>query len=350
MAKFDSQYPEQIAPEENDKLLIASGQDGNIMSLRYSTLISQIQHDLDIVDNELSESSIHPVQNKTIYSALQRITTGLTHLITGFTYDEEKKSFSEGELASATGYASHAENNGTVSSGANAHAEGYATTASGNQSHAEGNQTSATAAQAHAEGWGTSATNNGAHAEGDETIASGRYSHSEGESTTASGNYSHAEGLNNTAPNTAHHVCGKNATIDHTGKVIFQIGVGSSTNNRADAIVVTTDGNVFLKAHGGDVVLQSDNGGQVSIGDNVVINGSEIELNQAIYIDSDRSGHSTQVYLDGIGGYVGSSLNISTSKSLQTVLGNLESRISDIESAMEGDITYAEALAILNNE
>lgn len=42
MAKFDSQYPEQLHPEGDDVFLIASSEDGSIMTLRYKTIMEEL--------------------------------------------------------------------------------------------------------------------------------------------------------------------------------------------------------------------------------------------------------------------------------------------------------------------
>lgn len=42
MAKFDSQYPEQLQPEGDDAFLIASSADRNIMSIKFKTIVDVI--------------------------------------------------------------------------------------------------------------------------------------------------------------------------------------------------------------------------------------------------------------------------------------------------------------------
>ena len=73
MAQFDSQYPVQISPEDGDKILIASAQDGNIMALPFSVVMSYIQKYLNQIDDALSTTSEHPVQNKVITQAINDI-------------------------------------------------------------------------------------------------------------------------------------------------------------------------------------------------------------------------------------------------------------------------------------
>lgn len=66
MAKFDSQYPEQVTLEAGDTILIAASQDGSIMKVSFDTLAKCLQLYLNIVDDRLSSTSEHPVQNKVI--------------------------------------------------------------------------------------------------------------------------------------------------------------------------------------------------------------------------------------------------------------------------------------------
>jgi len=73
MAKFDSQYPVQVSPEMGDKILIAAAQDGSIMALPFSAVMAYIQKYLNEIDDELSLTSLHPVQNKVITKAINDI-------------------------------------------------------------------------------------------------------------------------------------------------------------------------------------------------------------------------------------------------------------------------------------
>ena len=73
MAKFDSQYLVQISPESGDKLLIAAAQDGKIMALPFGAVMAYIQKYLNEIDDELSLTSLHPVQNRIITQAINDI-------------------------------------------------------------------------------------------------------------------------------------------------------------------------------------------------------------------------------------------------------------------------------------
>lgn len=73
MALFDSQYPVQVSPENGDKILIAAAQDGKIMALPFGTVMAYIQKYLNQIDDELSITSLHPVQNRVITQAINDI-------------------------------------------------------------------------------------------------------------------------------------------------------------------------------------------------------------------------------------------------------------------------------------
>jgi hypothetical protein len=108
-------------------------------------------------------------------------------------------SHAEGGYAIASGIISHAEGDNTVASNTGSHAEGSYTLASGLSSHAEGFNTISSGSYSHAEGSSTIATGLTSHAEGDSTKANGPSSHAEGVSTIASGIGSHASGLQNSS-------------------------------------------------------------------------------------------------------------------------------------------------------
>lgn len=73
MAKFDSEYPVQISPENGDKILITSAQDGKIMALPFSVVMAHIQKHINEIDDELSPTSLHPVQNRIITQVINDI-------------------------------------------------------------------------------------------------------------------------------------------------------------------------------------------------------------------------------------------------------------------------------------
>lgn len=92
------------------------------------------------------------------------------------------------------------------------------------------------------------------HAEGDSSIASGDYSHAEGWGTTASATGSHAEGIGVEANNVGEHAQGM-YNQSHTGstaseQTIHSIGIGASASSRSNAVEVMKDGNVHIKGIG----------------------------------------------------------------------------------------------------
>ena len=180
----------------------------------------------------------------------------------------------EGNTTTASGANSHAEGYSSTASGASAHAEGSGTTAGGNYSHAEGDTSIASAVNSHAEGDHTTASGLASHAEGKDTTASGLASHAEGTSTTASGDRSHAEGMHNTASGDRSHAGGAlcvasgdnsfahglyvTAPNDNmaafgtyntgTSGNLFEIGCGTDSDNKRNALWVDSNGFVHLGA------------------------------------------------------------------------------------------------------
>jgi len=104
MSKFDSQYPVQISPEDGDKILIAAAQDGNIMALPFGVVMAYIQKYLNQIDDELSTTSLHPVQNRVITQAINDILAQLQptddkEIIGVLSYSSEvPESATEGDL------------------------------------------------------------------------------------------------------------------------------------------------------------------------------------------------------------------------------------------------------------
>lgn len=170
-------------------------------------------------------------------------------------YETEAKgaySHAEGNHTETYGNYSHAEGDNTTTGeegdsteGKYAHAEGSGTKALGQGSHAEGEETTTTGDYSHAEGKKSHTAGNYAHAEGDNTAAGGNYSHSEGDNTSASGNYSHVEGQGTVALGSHQSVIGKynDANTDN----IFQIGCGTSDNDRRNALYVKKNGAVITE-------------------------------------------------------------------------------------------------------
>lgn len=163
----------------------------------------------------------------------------------------------EGYNSVASGSYSHAEGSDTHATDAYAHAEGYNTTASETYAHAEGYSTTASGVESHAEGYFARATGGCSHAEGNETTASGLNCHAEGTQTVASGDQAHAEGLAAQASGQASHAGGIGTVAGvqamtaigkyNTGiAALFEVGFGSDSANRKDALRVDNSGNLWL--------------------------------------------------------------------------------------------------------
>lgn len=184
-----------------------------------------------VIDSALSSSSINPVQNKVVNTALAEKMNTTNPTATG--------SFSLNRKEGSTvGSDSFAEGRSTTASGTASHAEGQNTEATKNQAHAEGFATTASKAQAHAEGYYSTASGVASHAEGDHTISSGANSHAEGSFTTAIGDNSHAEGQSTKAVGSHAHAEG--------------YGINSSTSLTGDANATTYTTNSILRI--GDVI------------------------------------------------------------------------------------------------
>ena len=112
----------------------------------------------------------------------------------------------------------------------------------GENSVSEGSDNVVSGNYAHAEGTGNTASGNNAHAEGFVTTASGAHSHAEGLGAKATANITHAEGYNTIAGTIYQHVQGKYNNNKSTSA--FEIGNGTSSSNRSNALEVTWDGDL----------------------------------------------------------------------------------------------------------
>lgn len=150
----------------------------------------------------------------------------------------------------AIGASSHVEGGGGKAIGNYSHVEGAICIASGEYSHAEGGKTIASGDSAHSEGNNCVASGITSHAEGNKTTASGNGSHSEGQYSIASGKMSHAEGDYTIATNRAEHAQGT-YNKSNTGETsdlqtIHSIGIGSSEDDRKNAVEVMVNGDAYL--------------------------------------------------------------------------------------------------------
>lgn len=145
-------------------------------------------------------------------------------------------------------YYSHVEGYSNRVSADCAHAEGHDNSASGENSHAEGHQNSASGEATHAEGYSTTASGTVSHAEGQDSTASGNFSHAEGGATTASGQCSHAQNNHTVAGYSNQTAMGTYNNNKSTN--LLEVGNGADDNNRANAMEVTTDGDLLIKNGG----------------------------------------------------------------------------------------------------
>lgn len=192
-------------------------------------------------------------------------------------------SHAEGYSTKALGDDAHAEGSKTLASGLQAHAEGYTTHATGDKAHAEGDSARAYGAGSHAEGYLSTTNGYASHAEGSLTIASGRASHAEGYGTIASGHYSHAQGCYN---------------VENT-KAIHSVGISISQ---------------FSKKNSEYTYLNQSNGG---------------------IIKDPKNGYK---YLIGIGGYDGISTDVTTYKSIQEVISDVDSTLKVKADLVDGKV------------
>lgn len=147
--------------------------------------------------------------------------------------------FAHGQRVFAKGLNSSAEGYNNKAEGEGSHIEGGNGTASGKYSHVEGSGCQALENMDHAEGWQTIARGNSSHAEGSTTIAYTAASHAEGYHTSTPPNGlfgAHAEGIYN---------------FYYMSDAISCIGIGSSENNRRNAMTVVHSGDVFIYGIGG---------------------------------------------------------------------------------------------------
>lgn len=159
-----------------------------------------------------------------------------------------------GTNVTASGQQSFAVNAVNTASGQNSFVSGYNSTASGNISFASGNGTIASAQGAYSSGDNTKATGQYAHAQNGYTTASGTASHSSGIGTLASGYASSANGVSQTAFSYAETVIGSFGTeytpasslLFNLSDRVFNIGIGSVSNNRKNALTVFKNGSVIL--------------------------------------------------------------------------------------------------------
>lgn len=307
-------------------------------------------------------------------------------------------SYAEGQLTTATGDTSHAEGFLSRATAIHAHAEGFDSEAGGEKSHAEGYQTVTYAVGSHAEGFKSHAENAYSHAEGNTTIASGPSSHAEGVQSEASGEGAHAEGSssyasglfshaenggrafgafshaegNSFASGDYSHAEGSGCRMEDNPKGELKIGSychveglgticiskgGHTEGNgtyvagdfaHAEGISSRADGTAS-HAEGKNTIANGDSAhaqGCFNVGNKYYIHsigiGNENERKNAecIYVNTDnmadpRNGYT---YIYGIGDYDGISTDVTTYKSLQEVISDIDSNLRVKADLVDGKI------------
>lgn len=201
-------------------------------------------------------SNSHSMGSNTIASGTGSLAAGYNTSAAGYythtegsqTYATDSYSHAEGVQTSATYYGSHAEGYRTLAAGAESHAEGAQTSAIGYECHSEGYKTCTIGNYSHAEGGNTSAIGDESHAEGETTNSVGYFSHAEGRSTSAVGDCSHSEGEGTIASGDYQTVIGKYNAPNTTD--LFQIGCGTSDNNRRNVVEIKNDNTIWYNYNG----------------------------------------------------------------------------------------------------
>lgn len=284
----------------------------------------------DYVNNEATENYSHAEGNATKangYSShaegTKGIATGAESHVEGYKCQAQgTHSHAEGGDTISKGQDSHAEGNKTIANGQNSHAEGQLNNASGVNSHAEGQETEAVGVNSHAEGYQTHANKNNSHAEGRITVANGDASHAEGDETQAAGNWSHAEGYMSLAEGIASHAEGQNTTASGD----YSHAEGTST--RASYINAHAEGQETTagaaNAHAeGQGTVTAEVGGHVAGKYNAVVANGLFNFGIGSSSDKRKSAmiitNEGKVYFIDAGGYDGGT-SIANAKSIQDIL------------------------------
>ena len=275
----------------------------------------------------------------------------------------------EGFDSEAGGEKSHAEGYQTVTSAVGSHAEGFQTQATNAYSHAEGNATIADGQSSHAEGVNSYASNEGAHAEGN-SIASGLFSHSENKGT-ASGAFSHAEGNSSASGDYSHAEgsgcitednpegelkVGSYCHVEGVGTICISKGGHTEGNGtyvagdfaHAEGISSRADGTAS-HAEGKNTIANGDSAhaqGRFNVGSKYYIHstgiGNEMERKNAeyIYVNTDNAAdpRNGYTYIYGIGDYDGINTDVTTYKSLQEVISDIDSTLTVKADLVNGKI------------
>jgi hypothetical protein len=175
-------------------------------------------------------------------------------------------STSIGYATTANGIASTSMGNLTIANGDNSTSIGAYTHANGSESTSMGYGSYANGIASTSMGYGTIASGNYSSSMSFSTTASGDYSTSMGLSTRASGVASSSMGLSTISRSNYSLVVGKFNDTSNTNR-LFEIGNGSASNARSNAMTVLTNGNIGIGTTNPLVPLSFEN----SLGNKVAL-------------------------------------------------------------------------------
>lgn len=141
---------------------------------------------------------------------------------------------------------SHAEGHMNIAKADSVHVEGRNNLGNNTGAHVEGGRNVVNGIYGHAEGYGNKVNNDYGHAEGYRNEVNNENGHAEGENTVANGKASHTEGVGTITANEGEHAEGKYNYTDIESGFISTVGIGSSDDDRKNAISVFSDGRVYL--------------------------------------------------------------------------------------------------------
>ena len=141
---------------------------------------------------------------------------------------------------------SHAEGHMNIAKSDSVHVEGRNNLGNNTGAHVEGGRNKVDGLYGHAEGYGNNVKGDYGHAEGYGNIVYNENGHAEGTNTVNNGKSSHTEGVGTITTNEGEHAEGKYNYTDIESGFISTVGIGSSDDDRKNAISVFSDGRVYL--------------------------------------------------------------------------------------------------------
>ncbi len=211
--------------------------------------------------------------------------------------------------------------NYTTASGQSSTAMGWSTVAEGGYSTAMGYGTRAEHSGSTAMGQETTAANSYAFAVGYRTTASGVSSIAMGRETAANGGYTTATGYNTTADAYCSTVIGRynvgggSTSSWITSEPVFEIGIGSSSSDRENALTVYKNGNLEVNGRVVTPVLEITGGSDLSEQFNVREAEEQIRSGLVVCINPDNPGElmmSTGAYDRKVAGIISGAGGIET--------------------------------------